>query len=185
MSDWPHAPPHRLGATGSYFVTASTYKKRHHFNTKERLDVLQRGLLKLNIENNWQLEAWAIFSNHYHFIARPIDQPDATTLKPMISKLHEKTAKWINKRDEQLGRKVWHNFRDTHLSFENSYYARLKYVHHNAARHGMALRAEDYPWCSAGWFKRTAEASFVKTIESFKIDQVNVPDDFDPKMPEA
>lgn len=180
MPDWPHAPPHRLGASGTYIVTAATYKKEHYFNSTQRLDVLQRGLIRLASDLDWQLEAWAIFSNHYHFIARPHDQPDGTTLKPMISKLHEKTAKWINRLDGEPGRKVWHNFRDTHLSFETSYYARLNYVHQNAVRHGLVLTADQYPWCSAGWFKREADPSFRKTIEGFKIDKVNVPDDFDP-----
>jgi len=36
---WPHAPPHRLGKRGAYFVTASTYKKLHHFSGKLRLGV--------------------------------------------------------------------------------------------------------------------------------------------------
>ena len=28
---WPHAPTHQLGVRGTYFVTASTYLKAHHF----------------------------------------------------------------------------------------------------------------------------------------------------------
>ena len=42
---WPHAPAHRLGEAGVYMVTAGTYRKIQHFNTPQRLDVLQRGLL--------------------------------------------------------------------------------------------------------------------------------------------
>ncbi len=78
---------------------------------------------------------------------------------------------------------IWYNFRDTHLSFQKSYYARLHYVHTNPVRHGLVLKPEDYPWCSAAWFKRTAKRSFVETIESFKTDRLNVPDDFEPEKP--
>ena len=181
--NWPHAPPHRLGSEHSYFVTAGTFGKEHFFRTPERLDVLQRGIIKLAEEFSWRLEAWAVFSNHYHLIARPPERQEGTTLGKMLSKLHEKTAKWINKLDSTPRRKVWHNYWETVLSFENSYRARLKYVHHNAVRHGLATKAEDYPWCSAAWFRRSSESSFFKTIESFKIDRVNVPDDFQPLDP--
>ncbi len=180
--DWPHAPPHRLGSVHPYIITAATYQKAHHFRQPARLDVLQRGILKLTAEFQWHLEAWAVFSNHYHLIARPESQANAATLKPLLSKLHEKTAKWLNKLDGAPGRKVWHNYRDTILSFEKSYFARLNYVHQNAVHHGLVHQAEQYPWCSAAWFSRTADPAFVRTIQSFKIDRVNLPDDFAPEL---
>ena len=42
---WPHAPTHQLSLRGTFFVTASTYGKTHHFRGADRLCVLQRGLL--------------------------------------------------------------------------------------------------------------------------------------------
>jgi len=56
---WPHAPEHRLSVRGTYFVTAGTYLKQHHFRGGERLLVLHRGLLTAAREFGWQLEAWA------------------------------------------------------------------------------------------------------------------------------
>lgn len=44
---WPHAPIHQLSETGTYLVTAGTYLKAHYFRTRDRLDVLHRGLLAL------------------------------------------------------------------------------------------------------------------------------------------
>jgi len=38
--------------------------------------------------------------------------------------------------------------------------------------------ANQYPWCSAAWFERVASPAQVKTIYSFKTDQVKVEDDF-------
>lgn len=43
----------------------------------------------------------------------------------MLGKLHMKTARWINRMDQAPGRKVWHNYRETELTFEKSYLARL------------------------------------------------------------
>jgi putative transposase len=37
----------------------------------------------------------------------------------------------------------------------------------------------DYPWCSAGWFEKTATPAQVKTVYGIKIDRIKVLDDFD------
>jgi putative transposase len=175
---WPHAPVHRLGEAGTYLVTAATYQKAHHFRGAARLAVLQRGLLKLTAQYGWQLEAWAVFSNHYHFVAH--SPADAATLRPMLGTLHSRMAGWVNRLDAAPGRNVWHNFRETKLTFEKSYLARLNYVHENAVHHGLVAVANRYPWCSAAWFEREASPAMVKTIRGFRTDRVNVPDDFTP-----
>jgi hypothetical protein len=41
-----------------------------------------------------------------------------------------------------------------------------------------------YRWCSASWFEREARQSFVESLKRFKIDHVNVPDDFEVLAPE-
>ena len=160
-------------------VTAGTYRKVQHFNTPKRLDVLQRGLLTVCQDSGWQLEAWAVFTNHYHFIAvSPRDQDDASSLTRTLGGLHSKTAAWLNRLDGTPGRKVWHNFFDTKLTHEKSYLARLNYVHQNAVRHGLAHTAAQYPWCSARWFEQTATKAQISTIYGFKTDRVNVPDEY-------
>ena len=119
-----------------------------------------------------------MFSNHYHFVAHS-PPGTALTLPAMLGKLHEKTAKWLNRLDNAPGRKVWHNYRETRLTYEKSYLARLNYTHQNAVKHGLVRVASHYPWCSAGWFERTATPAQVKTIYALKTDHLSVPDDFD------
>ena len=174
---WPHAPLHRLDSGGVYFVTTGTYQKQHHFRDPLRLDVLQRGLLTVASEFNWQLEAWCVLSNHYHFVARSPSE-HAETLTPMLRKLHRTLALWVNTLDNVSGRKVWHNFRETRLTYEQSYFARLHYTHANAVHHGLAVVSNQYPWCSASWFERTATPAQVKTIYAMKTDSLKVADDF-------
>jgi len=175
---WPHAPLHQLAESGTYFVTAGTYQKQHHFRGRERLRVLHRGLLTVARDFGWQLEAWAVFSNHYHFVAHSPPE-GAENLSEMLGKLHEKLAKWINRLEGARGRQVWFNFRETRLTYEKSYLARLKYTHQNAIKHRLVPAANQYPWCSAAWFERTARPAQVKTIYSFKIDQLQIYDAYD------
>jgi putative transposase len=178
---WPHAPTHKLSQRGTYFVTASTYQKAHHFRGKKRLGVLHSGLLKVAADFGWALEAWAVFSNHYHFVAHsPADAEDASSLSAMAKTLHVKTSGWVNKLDGQSERQVWFNFWETRLTHQRSYLARLNYVHQNAVKHGLVPLACQYPWCSAAWFERTASEAMVKSIYRFKTDKVSVIDDFSP-----
>lgn len=174
LKDWPHAPIHRLGSDGVYMVTGATLYKQHFFIGSERLNILEQSLLSLAKDYGWQLEAWAAFVNHYHLIAR--SNADAKNLRLYLNHLHSETARKLNEFDNVLGRDVWYNFWDTKLTFEKSYLARLNYVHQNPVKHGLVAVANQYPWCSAAWFERTASPAAVKTIYSFKTDRLKIDD---------
>ena len=167
---------HKLSKFGTFFITSGTYQKQHFFRDPKRLDVMQRGLLTLASKYGWQLEAWAIFSNHYHFVAHNMN--NSVTIDQLIHEYHSKLAIWINKEDNALGRQVWWNYWDVKLTYEKSYFARLKYTHTNPVHHKLVAVAHQYPWCSASWFERTADPAQVKTIYAFKVDTVRVVDDF-------
>ena len=174
--DWPHAPVHRLSSHGLYMVTSATLRKEHFFSTDAKLSLLESHLLTLAKNYQWQLEAWAVFVNHYHFVAR--GHPDARPLDEFLNQLHSDTARSLNQLDQSAGREVWFNFWDTKLTYERSYLARLNYVHQNAVKHRLVKVANQYPWCSAAWFERTASPAAVKTIYSFKTDKLNIHDDY-------
>jgi putative transposase len=176
--DWPHAPVHRLSEQGTYMVTTGTYRKFHIFNDIQRLDLLESMLLNLAIKFDIQLEAWAVFSNHYHFIGHALTA--GSNLKEFLRELHACTAREVNALDGEDGRVVWHNFWDKKLTFEQSYLARLNYVHQNAVKHGLVQVANQYRWCSAAWFERAARPAQVETIYGFKTDGVKVTDEFEP-----
>ncbi|MFK7911780.1 MAG: transposase [Akkermansiaceae bacterium] len=109
FSDWPHAPEHRLGGHGAFMVTAGTYEKAHLFDTDHKLDSLCGGLHKYAQKYQWRLQAWAVFSNHYHFVATT-PEAGAENLKDLIREFHSRSARWLNKQDGATGRKVWHNY---------------------------------------------------------------------------
>ncbi len=178
---WPHAPIHQLGASGTYIVTAGTYLKAHRFHTQAKLKALHDGLLRYAAQFGWNLEAWAVFSNRYHFVAHsPTMEDSAISLKRFMRTFHSKSAIWLNKEDQTPGRTVWHNFWEMRLTFKKSYLARLNYVHQNAVKHGLVAKANQYQWCSANWFEKNASSSQINTIYSFDIEKVNVLDSYEP-----
>lgn len=157
-------------------VTGATLYKTHLFKTPEDLDHLQALLFELAQQYQWYLEAWALFSNHYHLVAHSPDDP--STLGTFVRHLHASSARTLNGRHRTPGRKVWYQYWDTKITFQNSYLARLKYVLNNPRKHGMVEDPRDYPWCSACWFERTATKSHFQTVQSFETDKVHVLDDF-------
>jgi len=165
-----------MSENGVYIVTAGTFGKKPFFDRGTKLDLLERMLLSTSKQHGWQLEAWAVMANHYHFVAR--GSPQSTNLGHFLQKFHYDSACALNQVEGQAGRTLWHNFWETRLTHQYSYLARLNYVHRNAVKHGLVAVANQYPWCSAAWFERTASPAQVKTIYSFKTDKVNVYDDF-------
>jgi putative transposase len=182
MPDWAHAPIHRFGEAGAYIVTGSTYQKLHHLKSKKRLNWFTHELLKRLGDNDINLQAWAVFSNHYHLVAHC---EDGAILKNVLDRLHADTSYQVNQEDEVVGRKVWFQYWDTNITNSKSYFARLRYVHENPVKHKLVGEAIQYPWCSAGWFLKNATPATQRTLMTFPIDRVKVRDDFDPVLPDG
>ena len=70
---WHHSPLHIFIPNTMYIVTGSTINKKHLFRGNKRLTILQDTLFEVVSAYNWLLQTWAVFSNHYHFIAKSPD----------------------------------------------------------------------------------------------------------------
>ena len=155
---WPHAPIHRIGSDGVYMVTGATLYKKLLFSSAEKLTLLENEILALANLYHWQLEAWAVFMNHYHLIAR--GDPSSNELDKYLKHIHRQHRPRVkHSGPNQLEERFWYNFWETRLTYERSYFARLNYVHQNAIKHGLVKVANQYEWCSAAWFERTAPPS--------------------------
>lgn len=75
MPEWRHSPLHLFPENGAYIVTAATYHKERLFHDADRLTLVRDCLITLAERYDWQLQAWAVFSNHYHFVAASPDNP--------------------------------------------------------------------------------------------------------------
>ncbi len=177
--DWPHAPPHRLAGAGVYFVTARTRDGHHLLESPAKRDCFQAALFELATKYGWRLEAWAILSNHYHLVAHsPAGSAGgALNLSAFLRHLHSAATREINRLDGTPGcSRRWQNYRETHLTLPRGYLARLNYVHRNPVHHKLVALATDWPWCSAAAFKRAVSPAWVKTVASFRYDQIALED---------
>ncbi|MGH9791185.1 MAG: REP-associated tyrosine transposase [Candidatus Acidiferrales bacterium] len=174
--DWPHSPLHRVEHPGTFIVTAGVYQKQPIFRGAGRLRLLYTSLLNLASQYEWQLQAWAVFPNHYHFVAA--SPAKVSSLRDLIRHLHSATAVEINRDDGMPGRQVWFEYWDSLIRNQKSYTARLSYVHQNAVRHKLVQTASAYPWCSAGWLETRATPAFLKTVMNFPCELVNANDNY-------
>jgi putative transposase len=181
MPGWAHSPVHYVSQVGTYFITGGTYHKLHLIDSRSKLGLVQATMQDLAGEYALTLEAWAVFSNHYHVIVNCTEEP--VQVRPFVRHLHSQTAREINALDGIQGRKVWFQYRDTLLRDQKSYYARLNYVKQNPVHHGLVKLATEYEWCSASWFLASSEPAHHKTVTSFKVDLQIAHDPYLPVMP--
>ena len=182
QTNWHHAPHHVFVPNTVYMVTAGTLHKAHLFRGNVRLELLQKTLFEIMKTRGWKIRAWALFSNHYHWIGV---SPETGSIRRLVQHLHSESAKLLNQLDGTSGRKVWFQYWDKCLTYEKSYFARLNYVNNNAVHHGLVPKASLYPFCSASWVERNCRPAFQKQVASFKYDQLNEPDVFLPDWNES
>jgi len=173
---WIHRPAHLFEEKTTYIITAGTLNKEHFFKGKEKLSILQTNLFSISSELGWQLQSWALFSNHYHIIAKSPEKPD--NLKKLVQKLHSVTSITINKLDNKPGRRIWFEYWDTCLTYERSYLARLNYVNNNPVHHKLVRTASEYEFCSAAFFETSTDKTFRNKVMSFNSEEISIEDDF-------
>ena len=171
-----HCPAHLFRPDALYSVSAGTFHKACILNTPEKKKLLIRNLFEQIDHFHWQIEAWAVLNNHYHFVAQAME--DSHALSKLLQAVHSITAREFNALDQTPGRKVWYQYWDTCITNEKSYYARLRYVHENPVKHGVVTNAADYPWCSMRWLIEGISENTAQVLQA-KTDRVTLYDDFD------
>jgi putative transposase len=171
-----HNPPHYFVPNAMYIVTGAILHKQHLLSDNKRKEFVLQTLIQRSDLLGWQLQAWAILNNHYHFIAQAPE--DVHTLEKLIRQVHSITAIELNRQDSTPGRQVWNNYWDTCLTYEKAYLARLRYVHENPVKHGLAENATDYPYCSYKWFLENGDEVLKEQVFQQPIDKVKIFDDF-------
>jgi len=173
---YPHNPPHYFVPNAMYIVTGSILYNKRLLTDDKRKSLVYDILFERAKHWSWSLEAWAVLENHYHFIGQAPE--NALTLEKLIRQFHSKSAVELNRLDKTLGRKVWHNYWDTCLTYEKSYLARLHYVHINPVKHGLVEDAIEYPYCSYRWFIEQGDGVLKERVFAQPIDKIKVFDAF-------
>lgn len=145
-------PPHLYLDDRWYFMTGSNYHGHHHLKSDAAKIIVRDKLMALTQKYNWQLKAWVILNNHYHFLAKVRLGSD---IRPFFQYLHGGTSFELNNLENKRGRKVWHNFWDRCIRNERGFWTRFNYIHNNPIKHGYVKRLSDWPYSSFHDYLRT------------------------------
>lgn len=146
-----HELPHFSdGQTGIFFVTGTNFEHANIIGQSEkRMDDFSQRILSIIDDANFQLHAYCVMPNHYHFLA---EGHDSKILRRAMGKLHGRTSRWWNVEDGKLGRKVWFRVFDRLISTNRQYYSRLNYIHYNPVKAALCKKMTDWEWSSAESF---------------------------------
>ena len=146
-----HEPPHFRFAKGWFLVTAATYEHKHYFHTEEErawlLEELQKELQTAKIS----IGGWVLLPNHYHLL---VQCQSLSIISQPLRRLHARTARELNRREELSGRKIWHLFSDRQMRNERHYYTTLNYIHYNPTKHNYVKRPLDWDCSSLSWYEK-------------------------------
>lgn len=172
-----HNPPHLFVKNAKYFITSSTLGKYLYYKTDSSKRAILNYLTKSLRHHFWELEDWVILDNHIHFIANAPEK--AATLTDVMCNFHRFSANWLAKNGiRKKAEKYFHNYWDTCLTYERSYFARLNYIWYNPVKHGYVNSPEEWKFGSYYYRLREEAESMQKQMEKYPFDNLKIKDDF-------
>lgn len=168
-----HAPPHLFRSGATYFLSCKTLYGQFFVSSDERKEELISALHFASEKQGWTVVAWVALSNHYHCIvtAPSEGKPD---LGKLTASIHRFTSSNWNEADSTPGRQVWYQYRDTCLTSEGSFWARVNYIHWNPVKHGLVLAPEVYPHSSYQTWLNTPDADIAFLEKAFPWDRLEL-----------
>lgn len=169
---YSHTPPHLYRPGAKYFITASIYghKKLLDEQAKEKL----LSSLQQSCRNHgWTLDDWVFLDDHYHIMATAPKKN--MNLPAFIGEYHRFTAMFIKKINHGIVLpKIFQNYWDSCITYENSYYVRLNYIYYNPVKHGYVSVPEGYPWGSYHLRIRTERDYLDRLLKEYPFDSITV-----------
>ena len=146
-----HEPPHFHRAKGWFLITAATYEHKRHFQTEEdRAWLLDELLTELQVIGI-SIASWVVLPNHYHLLVQC--QPFSVISQP-LRRVHARTARGLNHREDVSGRKVWHLFSDRQIRSVRHYYTTINYIHYNPTKHNYVQKPLGWTCSSLHWYQK-------------------------------
>jgi len=139
------AAPHR-GNTGfgTYFITASTFRKNSLFQSHRMADLFVRVLLGYRAQGKYLLHEFVLMPDHFHLLITP-----TLTLERSLQ-LIKGGFSFRAKRELGFGGEIWEkSYRDRRVRDWEEYCAFREYIHLNPVKKGLVQSAEQYLYSSA------------------------------------
>jgi REP-associated tyrosine transposase len=154
------AAPHR-GNTGysSYFITASTYRRRLVFQSDPLARLFVEVMLHYRQEAKYLLHGFVVMPDHFHLMLTP-----TLTLERALQ-LIKGGFSFRAKKELGFGGEIWEkSFYDRRIRDLAEYENCRSYIHQNPVKAGLAETANNYPHSSASGLVLDAVPQRLKPI---------------------
>jgi putative transposase len=129
--------------TRTYHVTTVTAQRHKLFQVTARAELLQQTIFDYRNQGRFLLHAFVIMPDHFHALITPA--PDVSLEKAVqfikggfSFRLKSKSEVWMR------------SFNESQILTEERFIGCVRYIEENPIHERLVLRAEDYPYTSAG-----------------------------------
>lgn len=136
------------------FLTFSCDGRRVLLNSLESRDIVVEQLSLAKAQHQLRIYSWAVMPNHLHLLVQTTRDPEDVTKAMTIFKSRSARRVLALKSDAGASHinRLWlpGGGYDRVVRSGEEFWEKLSYIEQNPVRKGLALRPEDYPWCSSG-----------------------------------
>ena len=144
-----------------YFITGCTLDRARFFKKMEAMKAWLDTYQELLDELHFISGAWVMLDNHYHILIQP---KNATDIGRFVGRLHGKTARELNEKEEQPNRKIWYRFWNVRLQSEKQFWMRMNAIHYNPVKHGYVTKPQEWFFSSYRPYFESDDKDWLKSL---------------------
>ena len=125
-----------------YFLTFCTFRRRHHFATKSRVDLVSTQILRAATGERFAIIADCFMPDHVHLLVE--GQDDASDGRQFIALAKQFSGFHFKK---QFGEPLWQRYGyERVLRDDEATLSVVRYIVENPLRAGLVQKVSDYPF---------------------------------------
>lgn len=155
----------RLSGSGYlHFITSSCYRRRPLLGTPHRRNLFLKILEEVRRSYRFAVIGYVVMPEHIHLL---ISEPDRGTPSTVMQVLKQRSARRVLRelraRTDSTQGSLWQDTLDTSHVWQRRYYdflvrterkrvEKLRYMHRNPVKRGLALEPQQWGWSSFRWY---------------------------------
>ena len=133
------------GGHDLHFITCSCYKRRPELGTGARRDLFLRVLERARQKYRFVVIGYVVMPEHFHLL---ITEPDVGDPSVVMKVIKERFTKLLHHGGIRTA-PIWQKrFYDFNVCTSKKRIEKLRYMHRNPVKRGLAEKPEDWDWSS-------------------------------------
>jgi putative transposase len=126
-----------------HFITFSCYRRQALLGTAKAYGAFERELEAVRVRYDFVVAGYVLMPEHVHLL---VGEPRRSSLSIVLQVLKQQTSRKLKQRGEiHFWQRRYYDFNVHH---ERKRVEKLRYMHRNPVKRGLAEKPEDWPWSS-------------------------------------